>query len=322
MSRGFFVLMALLLSAVPDVQAAHSLTLANSAGGTSPQQVAANAFALEIERQLPGRFKIDARGGSARGGEVDLWEAVKLGTIDIAIITTTSIAPYVPQLGIIDIPFLFRDDAHANKVLEGPVGRDLGARIGESGVVFLGYIDRGFRQLTNSKRAIRSPVDLVGLKIRIIPNVIYQEAFNTLGTEAVPMPVPELYGALREGRVDGQENPLLVIEARRLDQVQKFLSLTSHTYSPAVIIVSADTYRGLKPPERTAFAVAARVAAKAARREVLDRERSTLAALKQKGMSVNENIDHDAFIAALKPLWPEWEKRFGANLLQRIRELY
>lgn len=320
MMKVLVALTALLLVLGTPAQAGHNLTLANALGGSSPQQIAAEAFVAEIEQRLPGRFKIDTKSGTAMGGEADIWEALQLGALDLAIITTASIVPTVPQLGVLDIPFLFRDAAHAAKVLDGPIGHELTGKINGKGGVFLGYVDRGFRHLTNAKRPVVKPEDLAGLKIRVIPNPIYEMAFNKLGALALPIPVPELYGALRDSRADGQENPLMVIEARRLDQVQKFLSLTGHSYSPAVILISNDTYKSLKPQERAVFAAAAAAAAGASRRAVLEREKPILAALRQKGMTVTEQVDRNAFISALATLAPEWEKRFGADLLARIRD--
>jgi len=320
MFRNLIAAVALLLAGVTAAQAAQGLVMANATGGTSPQQIAAEAFVEEVERLLPGRFKISKKGGSAMGGEQDIWQALRLGALDLAIVTTTSITPDVPQLGILDVPYLFRDAAHAAKVLDGPIGHELGAKINGRGAVFLGFVDRGFRHLSNSRHPVLKPADVVGLKIRVIPNPVMEAIFKTLGAEVVPMPIPELFGALREGRIDGQENPLLIIESRRLDQVQKFLSLTGHSYSPAVILISTDTYKTLKPTERAAFARAARVAASASRQMVIDKENAAIISLKQKGVAVFETIDRDAFIVALAPLWPEWEKRFGADLLKRIRD--
>ncbi|MFA7240409.1 MAG: DctP family TRAP transporter solute-binding subunit [Sulfuricellaceae bacterium] len=320
MFRNLIVAIALLLVGATTAQAAQGLVMATSAGGVSPQQIAAEAFVAEVERLLPGRFAISKKSGSTMGGEQDIWQALRLGALDLAIVTTTSIAPDVPQLGILDVPYLFRDSAHAAKVLDGPIGHELGAKINGRGAVFLGFIDRGFRHLTNSRRPVLRPADVAGLKIRVIPNPVMEATFKALGAEVVPMPIPELFGALRERRIDGQENPLLVIESRRFDQVQKFLSLTGHTYSPAVVLVDTETYKALKPVERTAFARAARVAAAASRQAVSDKEKAAIAFLKQKGVAVVDTIDRDAFIAALAPLWPEWEKRFGADLLKRIRD--
>ena len=320
MFKGLITAVALLLAGITVALAGQNLTIANAAGGGSPQQTAVDAFVVEVERLLPGRFTVSNKGGSALGGEQDIWEALRLGALDVAVLTTTSIAPVVPPLGIFDVPYLFRDAAHAAKVLEGPIGQELGAKINGSGAVFLGFADRGFRHITNSRRPVLKPADITGLRIRVIPNPVMEAVFKTLGAEVVPMPVPEMFGALREGRIDGQENPLLVIETRHLEQVQKFLSLTGHTYSPAVILISADTYKSLKPHERAAFARAAKVAAAASRQAVIGKEAAAIVALRQKGMVIN-TIDRDAFIGTLNPLQPEWGKRFGSDLLKRIRDM-
>ena len=308
----------LLSIGVAAAQAAQKLSLGHTGVGVSPTLFAANAFVAEIKRRLPDRFVIDDRGGSARGGDVDLWEGVKVGAIDMAILATPSIASSTPELGVLDLPFLFRDSAHVGKVLDGPIGKALGAKIERHGVVFLGFADYGFRQFTNSKRPIRSPADLVGLKIRTIRNPVMETIFKTLGADVVPLPFPDVYGALDDGRVDGQENPLPTIAAYRFDQVQKYVSLSSHIFTPLIMTINADTFKGLKPEEQAAIQAAARAATKATRQAVLDSEKSIVAEFKQKGVVVTENVDRDAFIAKLAPLQAEWEQRFGAELLKRI----
>jgi len=310
----------LLLAGMSGTQAGQKLTLGHTGVGVSPTLFAANAFVAEIQRRLPGRFAIDDRGGSTRGGDVNIWDGVKVGAIDMAILATPSIVPSVPELGVLDVPFLFRDAAHVAKVLDGPIGRNLGAKINGQGVVFLGFADYGFRQFTNSKRPIRSPADVAGLKIRVIQNPVMEMIFKTLGAEVVPLPFTGIYGALDDGRVDGQENPLPTIVAYQFDRVQKFVSLSAHIFTPLIIMINADTYKGLKADEQAAIQAAARAATMATRQAVLENEKSIIAGFKQKGISVTERVDRDAFVAALAPLQPEWEKRFGADLLKRIAE--
>ncbi len=310
----------LLLGGITGSQAGQKLTLGHTGVGVSPTLFAANAFVADLKRRLPGRFTIDDRGGSTRGGDVNLWDGVKVGAIDMAILATPSIVSFVPELGVLDVPFLFRDPAHVTKVLDGPIGKDLGARINSQGVVFLGFADYGFRQFTNSKRAIRSPADLAGLKIRVIKNPVMEMIFKTLGAEVVPLPFPDIYGALDDGRVDGQENPLPTIAAYQFDRVQKFVSLSAHIFTPLIIMINADTYKGLKAEEQVAIQAAVRAATVATRQAVLDSEKSIVAGFKQRGITVTDTVDRDAFIAALKPLQPEWEKRFGVDLLKRIAD--
>lgn len=310
----------LLLGGVSAALAGQKLTLGHTGVGVSPTLFAANAFVADLKRRLPGRFTIDDRGGSTRGGDVNLWDGVKIGAIDMAILATPSIVSSVPELGVLDVPFLFRDSTHVAKVLDGPIGRDLGAKVNSQGVVFLGFADYGFRQFTNSKRPIRSPADVVGLKIRVIQNPVMEMIFKTLGAEVVPLPFPGIYGALDDGRVDGQENPLPTIVAYQFDRVQKFVSLSAHIFTPLIIMINAETYKGLKPDEQAAIQAAVHAATLATRQAVLENEKSIVAGFKQKGITVTEAVDRDAFIAVLKPLQPEWEKRFGADLLKRIAD--
>lgn len=310
----------LLLAGISGAQAGQKLTLGHTGVGVSPTLFAADAFVAEIKRRLPERFTIDDRGGSTRGGDVNLWEGVKVGAIDMAILATPSIVPFVPELGVLDVPFLFRDSAHVYKVLDGPIGRNLGARINSHGVVFLGFADYGFRQFTNSRRPIRSPADVAGLKIRVIPNPVMETIFKTLGAEVVPLPFPGIYGALDDGRADGQENPLPTIVAYRFDHVQKFVSLSAHIFTPLIIMINGDTYKGLKPAERAALQAAAHAATVATRKAVLENEKSIIAGFRKNGINVTEKVDREAFVAALAPLQPEWERRFGADLLKRIAE--
>jgi tripartite ATP-independent transporter DctP family solute receptor len=310
----------LLLGGMAGSHAGQKLTLGHTGVGVSPTLFAANAFVAEIKRRLPGRFTIDDRGGSTRGGDVNIWEGVKVGAIDMAILATPSIVSFVPELGVLDVPFLFRDPAHVTKVLDGPIGMDLGSKINSQGVVFLGFADYGFRQFTNSKHAIRSPADVAGLKIRVIQNPVMEMIFKTLGAEVVPLPFIGIYGALDDGRVDGQENPLPTIAAYQFDRVQKFVSLSAHIFTPLIIMINADTYKGLKAEEQAAIQAAVRAATVATRQAVLESEKSIVAGFKQKGMTVTETVDRAAFVAALKPLQPEWEKRFGADLLKRIAD--
>lgn len=320
MSTRIIAALLLLLAGMTHASAGQKLTLGHTGVGVSPTLFAANAFVADLKQRLPGRFTIDDRGGSTRGGDVNIWEGVKVGAIDMAILATPSIVSSVAELGVLDVPFLFRDSSHVGRVLDGPIGKELGAKINTQGVVFLGFADYGFRQFTNSKRPIRSPADLVGLKIRVIQNPVMEMIFRTLGAEVVPLPFTGIYGALDDGRVDGQENPLPTIAAYQFDRVQKFVSLSSHIFTPLIIMMNADTFKKLKPDEQAAIQMAVRAATVATRQAVLENEKLIVAGFREKGLTVTETVDRNAFITTLAPLQPEWEKRFGADLLKRIRD--
>lgn len=321
----FFLVLVVWMTSAHAIYAAYAsyavdeLTLAHIGGGTSPQHTAAATFIREIEQRLPGRFRITERGGTMMGGEADIWQAVRLGIIDLAITTTPAIVPFVPQLGILNVPFLFRDVAHATAVFDGPIGQELGMTVLNQGVVCLAFIQRGFNQITNSRRPIRHPADVAGLKIRIIPNPVYEATFRALGAEVVPMPWPGVYGALDDGRIDGQENPLLALSGQFFHRVQKYLSLTAISQGPMLIVVNSEIFKGLTPQEQAVFTEAARAGAIASLRATRAGESAMIDEFRREGVTITETIDRDAFQKALAKLEPEWENRFGATLLARIR---
>lgn len=311
--------LAALILVTSFAHAAQSVTVGHIGVSESANAIVAEAFITQLEKRLPGKFKIEEKGGSTLGGEADIWEALKLGTVDFAVLTAGSITKEVPQLGVLSVPFLFRDTDHAARVLSGPIGREIGTSMDSQGVIFLAFGEHGFRHMSNAKRPIVHPADLAGLRMRVIPNPIYELTFRTLGAEVVPMPFPAVYSALDDGRIDGQENPLMTFSGSHFERVQKYLALSGHFYSALVIMVSGNTYKGLKPAERHAIAESANAAATQSRPIVVAQDQSIVKALRQAGVQITQ-VDRNAFVNALQPLAPEWEKRFGANLLKRIRD--
>lgn len=321
MFRTILIALIALIAAMPPTQAApEKLILGHIGVSGSTLEWTATAVITEIERWQPGRFAIENKGGSTLGGEVDIWEGVKLGTVDLAIVTAAAITPSVPELGALSIPFLFRDTDHVARVLNGPIGDELGASLEAHGVAFLGFAEHGFRHVSNSKRPVLRPADLVGLRIRVIPNPIYEMTFKALGAEVVPMAWPAVYGALEDGRIDGQEAALLSFSSSHFERVQKHLTLTGHIYSGLVIAINQQVYQRLSADERRALHEATQAVGVATRPLVVARNQQIIAELRQKGVAIAETFDRPAFIQAVEPLWPEWERQFGASLLQRIRD--
>ncbi len=320
MFRNLLVILAVLLAGFSPAYTAQNLILGHIGVSDSAHELAATTIITQIEGRLPGRFKIENKGGSTLGGEVDIWEGVKLGTVDLAILTAGAMAPSVPQLGVLSVPFLFRDSDHVGQVLNGSIGQELGASLETYGVVFLGFAEHGFRHLSNSRRPVQRPEDIAGLRIRVIPNPIYEMTFKTLGAEVVPMAWPTVYGALDDGRIDGQENPLLTFSGSHFERVQKHLTLTGHIYSGLLIMVNAEVYQKMASDERQVLRDAAHKAGVETRPVLVARDQAIVAELKQKGVAVVEMLERPAFVKAVEVLWPEWEQRFGASLLQRIRD--
>ena len=215
--------------------------------------------------------------------------------------------------------FLFRDYAHARAVLDGPIGQELLAKFPPKGMVGLAWAENGFRHMTNSKHPVNQPDDLRGLKMRTMENPIHIEAYRQFGILPTPMAFTEVFTALQQGTVDGQENPLSVITSAKLDQVQKYLSLTGHVYSPAIFLMNKAQWDKLSDADKQAFLEAAREGVKANRARVDEDERRAVADLRAKGMSVVENLDKAKFQAVLAPVYADFGKRFGQANIDRIK---
>jgi TRAP-type transport system periplasmic protein len=255
----------------------------------------------------------------ALGGERESIEAVQLGTQELTFTSTGPVPNFVPAARILDIPFLFRDKAHARAVLDGPIGQEMLKEFESKGFKALAWGENGVRHMTNSKRAVNAPEDLKGLKMRTMENPVHMAAYKGFGIITTPMAFPEVFTALQQGTVDGQENPLSVIMAAKFDQVQKHLSLTGHVYSPAIFLMNkaASTSSGRRqaglPGRRQAEGV------KANRARVDEDDAKGVAELRSKGMQVVENVDKSKFQAALAPVYAEFEKQFGKANIDRIR---
>jgi TRAP-type transport system periplasmic protein len=280
---------------------------------------AVDAFAKEVEARTGGRHKIQNFYAGALGAERESIEAVQLGTLDMVMTSTGPLPNFVPEVAILDIPFLFRDYAHARAVLDGPIGQELLAKFETKGLKALAWGENGFRHMTNSKHAVQGPGDLKGLKLRTMENPIHIQAYKGFGIIPTPMAITEVFTALQQGTVDGQENPLSVIQSQKFDQVQKYLTLTGHVYSPAVILMSKAGFEKLSPADKQAFLDAAKEAVKANRARIDLDEKNGVEYLRSKGMQVLDNVDRSKFQETLAPVFAELGKRFKAADIERIR---
>lgn len=283
--------------------------------------VGASVFCDEVQARTAGRYVCQHFPSNALGGEREMTEGLQIGTIDAANLTTGPIGNFVPEVRVLDLPFLFRDYDHARKTLDGAVGQELLAKFQPKGLIALAWTENGFRHITNSKRSIVKPADAAGLKLRTMENKVHMEGFRAVGIQPTPMAFPELFGALQQGTVDGQENPIPVILASKFSQVQKHLSLTGHVYSPAVLMVSPRLWGKVAEADKPAFTEAARKAAAAQRKKVNDDESRGVALLEQSGMTVVRSVDGQAFRDAMKPVYVSLSKELGADSIKRIQDV-
>lgn len=279
---------------------------------------AAKAWADSVEKATNNAFAIKHFPSSALGGERELIEGLQLGTVEAAIVSTGALSNFVSDVGIVDIPFLFRDTQHARAVLDGKFGQDLLAKFQQRGLVALAWGEQGFRHLTNNKVSIQNVADLKGLKIRVTENPVHITAFRTLGAAPTPMSWPEVISALQQGTIDGQENPISVLTSSKLWEVQKHLTLTSHVYAPVVLVLSPSFWGSLTDAQKAAFTEGAKAGAQASRAFVDDVEAKGVEMAKSNGMQVVENVDAAAFRAALEPAYKQYAKKFGQQTLDAI----
>lgn len=294
-----------------------TIRISHATPATSHYGVGTQTFCAELEKRTAGRYKCQIQPNV--NDERASIEAVQLGTLDATNTSTGPVSNFVPEVGIVDIPFLFRDYDHARRVLDGPIGQELLGKFTAKGLIGLAWTENGFRHLTNSRRAVVKPEDVRGLKVRTMQNPVHIQAFQSIGVQPTPMAFSELFTALQQGVVDGQENPIPVILSAKFSQVQKHLSLTGHVYSPAVLILSPKLWNSLSDADKAAFREAAKIGAAAQRKKVNDDEASGIDQLRKEGVEVSK-IDGAAFRNAMSPVFADFAKKYGAENIKRIQE--
>lgn len=298
-----------------------TMKISISTAQNSHQGIAIDTFAKEVEKRTNGRYKVQTFYNGALGGERESIEAVQLGTQELAFSSSGPVPNFVPETKILDVPFLFRDKAHARAVLDGPIGQELLAKFDAKGFKALAWAENGFRHMTNSKRDIKGPEDLKGLKMRTMENPVHIAAYKSFGIITTPMAFPEVFTALQQGTVDGQENPIPVITSSKFAQLQKHLSLTGHVYSPALLLLSNAVWSKLSDADRKVFLEAAKVSVAAQRRKVDEDDANGVALLEKEGMQVVRNVDKTAFQEALKPAYAAYAREFGAENIKKIQDV-
>lgn len=254
----------------------------------SNQGRAAKVFADAVEKASGGKMKVRAIGAAALGPDTQMQQALIGGAQEMMVGSTATLVGITKEMALWDTPFLFSNSKEADALLDGPVGEKIKAKLQDKGLVGLVYWENGFRNLTNSKRPVSKMEDLSGIKLRVMQNNVFLTSFNTLGANAVPMSFSELFGALETKTVDGQENPFNTILSSKFYEVQKYLSVTNHVYSPWIVLVSKKWWDGLSKDEQKILNDAAKLSRDFERKDTRAEAAQAVANLKAKGMQVNE----------------------------------
>ena len=280
---------------------------------------ASQMFARLVTERSNGALQVQVFGNGALGSDPTTIAAARGGTLDFVLTGNPFFTGLAPKLNVLDLPFLFRDRRQVTAVLDGPIGRGLRGELDGANLKVIGFWDIGFRNLTNSRRAVNAPADLRGLKIRTTPNPAHIRAFQLLGANPSPMPFTELFTALETRTVDGQENPTTLILNARFYEVQRHLSLTRHAYTAGILAMSKQKWDGLQPAQRDLIQAVADEVTPQQRAMNEDAEASSVEELKRRGMQVVEQPDRAAFAAIVsEEVRREYAARFGAELPNAI----
>ncbi len=290
--------------------------LGHIADPENPYAKGAEKFAQLVKEKTGGKVEIQVFPSSQLGNQRDLVEGTQFGTIDFTMTSTAVLGNFLPQAAVFDLPFIFRDVQHAYKALD-TVGMEIAEKL--QGMKLLAYYENGVRHMTNSKRPIRKPEDMKGLKIRVMEQPIYIEMIKALGGNPTPMAFGELFTALQQGVVDGQENPAAHIYTARFFEVQKYISLTAHTYSAEPMLVSLAAWNKLPKDLQEKIQAAANESRDWQRDLCRQLEEGYWTKIQESGKSeINRDVDKKAFADATRGVWAMFEKKVGKENIEKI----
>lgn len=278
-----------------NANAQTTLRFGYEAPRSDTQHIAAKKFNELLKEKTNDELKLSLFPDSTLGNAQTMISAVRGGTIDIEMSGSPNFSGLEPKLNVIDIPFIFKNREHAYAVLDGEIGQSLLNSLEAQGLKGLAFWEVGFRSFTNSKHPVNTPNDIKGLKVRTNQNPMYIQAFSLLGANPVPMPLSELYTALETKAVDAQEHPIGILWSAKLYEVQKYLSLTNHGYTPLIVVMNKAKFDGLNPELQKAIIESAQKAGQYQRQLNLDNEKDIIRKLQKAGVQVVEQVDTKPF---------------------------
>ncbi|MBP3729855.1 MAG: DctP family TRAP transporter solute-binding subunit [Mailhella sp.] len=311
----------ILLSASLCSAAPITLKLGHIAEPENPYGMGADHFAQLVKERTGGAVEIQVFPSSQLGNQRDLVEGLVFGTVDLTLTGTAVLGNFVPEVAVFDLPFIFRDVQHAYKALD-TVGMELCKKGEKQGMITLAIWENGVRHMTNNKRPIRTPDDMKGLKIRVMEQPVYIEMMKALGASPTPMAMSELYTAMQKGVVDGQENPFSHIATKRFDEVQKYISLTGHTYAPEPVLISAMAWNKLNDEQKAIVRKAAEDTRDWQRQLCRDSESKFMQIIKDRGHAeINDDVDKEAFMKATASVFKLYTDKFGDATIKAIQSI-
>ncbi len=273
-----------------------------------------------LAQKSGGKLKLQAFWGGALGGDLQATQALRSGTQEMVITSSSPLVGILPDLGVFDLPFLFANEKEADAILDGDFGAYISEKMPAVGLINLAYWENGFRNLTNSRKPVQKIEDFPGLKVRVMQNNIFLDTFRTVGANAVPMPFQEVFAALETRTIDGQENPFVTIDTSKMYEVQKFLSVTRHAYTPFMVLYSKALWDRLSADEQKALRECAMEGQAEQRKVSRALNDTSLANLKRHGMQVNEiaPAEQARFRDAVKPVYERSAATIGKETVDRM----
>ncbi len=277
-------------------------------------------FGKILEKETGGSIKVQVFTDGVLGGDRQTLEGLQMGTIHCTSVSTGPIAAFVPQFDVFDLPFLFKDKATAFKVVDGPIGQELLNKLPAVGMIGFNYWENGFRHLTNNKREVKTAEDIKGLKIRTLESKIHVDTWKQLGANPTPMSFSQLYTALEQGVVDGQENPFGNVVSNKFNEVQKYLTTTGHVYNASPFLLSKKFYDGLTDKEKEAVKKAAKEAQTFQRAANDKEDQDSVGTLTQRGMKITalNPGEQQKVVASLKPVYDKYAEALGKELVEKL----
>jgi len=278
-------------------------------------------FAEIVQAKSGGKIKVNLFPGGTLGSDQANVSAIQGGTLEMASMNSGIFASQVKEFAIYDFPFLFNNEKEAELIIDGPIGKQLHDKLQDKGLVGLAYFELGFRNITNSRRPITKAEDLEGLKLRVIPNPINVDWVRALGANPTPLPFPEVYGALEQKAIDGQENPVTVINANKFFEVQKHVVLSNHQYNPQSVVISKKFWDGLDAAQKKILQDAAQEAAKFQRQQARGQVAAALDNMKKNGMQVTElsAAESGKLRDKMRPVTAKYGVNVGQDLLKEVQ---
>jgi tripartite ATP-independent transporter DctP family solute receptor len=298
-----------------------TLQLGHALSPGTPAADQIDAVAENVAERTDGRVELDVYPDSQLGSETEMLEQIQVGSMQAGAIMVGSMQTLDMRMAIEDLPYMWADIENAREAYRGEFGEELAGIMDEQGMTQIGYLEWGFRHITNNDRPIVEPEDLEGMNIRVAETALRVDAFEQVGALPTVMAFSEVYGALQQGALDAQENPLANIVAPRFYEVQDYLSLTGHFYNTVMVVAESDIWDDISEEDQQVIIEEFDEASEVVQSENDEMEEEYLAELEENGMEINDNVDTEAFREAMLPVYEEWEEDvFGEEMMDIYRE--